>query len=87
MRAPIVTGARAMGKTAQILKLQCDRFNAAHPVGCKVSVLLDSGEQLETTTRSEAQVLSGHSAVIWLDGIMGCYLLNRVTPMVNGVLA
>ncbi len=69
------------------LQAQCDRFNAAHAIGCKVSVLLDSGEQRETTTRSEAQVLSGHSAVIWLTGITGCYLLDRVTPMVNGALA
>lgn len=69
------------------LQAQCDRFNATHSVGCKVSVLLDSGERRETATRSVAQVLSGHSAVIWLDGVTGCYLLDRVTPMVNGVPA
>ena len=34
--------------------------------------------KLRTRTRSEAQVLSGHSAVIWLDGVRGCYLLDRV---------
>ncbi|WP_374650281.1 hypothetical protein [Rhizorhabdus sp.] len=37
-----------------------------------------------TRTRSKAEVLSGHSAVIWLDGISGCYLLDRVTPIVEG---
>jgi hypothetical protein len=41
---------------------------------------VDGGEVRETITTSEAQVLSGHSAVIWLDGIRGCYLLDRVTP-------
>ncbi len=30
--------------------------------------------------RSDAQVLSGHSAVIWLENVSGCYLLDRVTP-------
>jgi len=69
------------------LQAQCDRFNAAHPVGRMVTVRLDSGELRETTTRSEAEVLSGHSAVIWLNGIRGCYLLDRVTPIVNGELA
>lgn len=60
------------------LQAQCDRFNEVNAVGCKVSIQLDSGEQRETTTRSEAQVLSGHSAVIWLDGVRGCYQLDRV---------
>jgi hypothetical protein len=44
-------------------------------------VLLDGGEVRETVTTSEAQVLSGHSAVIWLAGISGYYLLDRVTPL------
>ena len=65
------------------VKLQavCDKFNAAHEVGAAVTVQLDGGEVRETITISEAQVLSGHSAVIWLDGISGCYLLDRVTPV------
>lgn len=67
-----------------IKKLQaaCDKFNAVHQVGAAVTVLLDDGEVRETVTTSEAQVLSGHSAVIWLKGIRGCYELARVTPAV-----
>lgn len=58
------------------------RWNGAHEVGAKVFVRLDSGEQRETVTRSPAEVLSGHSAVIWLEGISGCYLLDRVRPAI-----
>jgi hypothetical protein len=63
------------------LQAACDKFNAAHQVGAAVTVQLDGGEERETVTTSEAQVLSGHSAVIWLKGISGCYLLERVTPI------
>lgn len=66
---------------AKKLKVACDSFNAAHQVGAAVSVELDSGEIRDTVTTSEAQVLSGHSAVIWLDGISGCYDLERVTAL------
>ena len=59
------------------------RWNAAHEIGAKVIVRLDSGETRETFTRGEAYVLSGHSAVISLEGISGCYLLDRVRPAVS----
>lgn len=67
--------------SAAQLQAACDKFNAAHEVGAAVTVQLDGGEVRETFTTSEAQVLSGHSAVIWLDGISGCYLLDRVTSV------
>ncbi len=66
--------------SAAHLQAACDKFNAANQVGAAVTVQLDGGEVRETITTSEAQVLSGHSAVISLDGIRGCYLLDRVTP-------
>lgn len=68
----------------QALQEQCDGFNARYPVGQRVTVRKDNGEGVSTTTRSRAEVLGGHSAVIWLEGISGCYLLNRVTPMTDG---
>jgi hypothetical protein len=63
------------------LQAQCEAFNAKYPVGHPVTVRRDNGEGLSTVTRSKAEVLSGHSAVIWLEGISGCYLLDRVTPI------
>ncbi len=72
---------RSLAKAGAQLQAACDKFNASHPVGAAVTVLLDGGEVRETVTTSEAQVLSGHSAVIWLQGISGRYLLERVTPV------
>ncbi len=63
------------------LQKQCDAFNAETPVGSEVRVRKDNGEVVLTTTTAEAQVLSGHTAVVWLDGIPGCYLLDRVSPV------
>lgn len=61
------------------LQAQCDAFNAAYPVGTRVMLQKDfSPAPIETRTRSEAQVLSGHTAVIWLEGVSGCYMLDRV---------
>ena len=72
---------RPARKSAAQLQAACDKFNAAHQVGASVSVKLDSGEVRETVTNSEAQVMGGHSAVIWLDGIRGCYDLERVKAL------
>jgi hypothetical protein len=62
------------------LQRDCDQFNAACPVGSVVNVRKDDGSTLETTTRSAAEVLSGRTPVVWLDGISGCYALDRVSP-------
>lgn len=70
---------RPTRKSAAQLQAACDKFNAAHQVGAAVSVKLDGGEVRETVTTSEAQVMGGHSAIIWLDGVRGCYDLERVT--------
>ena len=66
------------------LQRQCDAFNARYPVGQPVTVRKDGGEVVSTVTTSQAEVLSGHSSVIWLEGISGCYLLDRVTPVIGG---
>lgn len=70
-------GKLAASKLAK-LQAECDAWNAEHVIGTHVVLTRDDNVQLRTRTRSEAQVLSGHSAVIWLDGVSGCYLLNRV---------
>lgn len=56
----------------------CDAWNALHPIGTAVLVTRDDGSRTATVTRSEAEALSGHTPVIWLAGIRGCYLLERV---------
>lgn len=62
----------------QLIRQVAD-WNTAHPLpGVPVIVKLDDGTERATRTQSEAQILGGHSAVIWLDGISGAYSLNRV---------
>jgi hypothetical protein len=53
-------------------------WNATHHSGDRVTVRRDSGAVLHTTTRSEAQLSSNGRAVIFLEGIAGYYLLDRV---------
>jgi hypothetical protein len=55
-------------------------FNEKHPVGSSVTVIFDLGEKVETKVKFPAQVLSGHTAVVWLENISGCYNLDRVMP-------
>lgn len=54
------------------------QWNEAHAVGTIVVVRKDDGSKVTTRTRSEAWVLGGHSAVVQLEGIAGCYALERV---------
>jgi len=55
-----------------------ENWNLKHPVGTKVTVTKDDGTVIDSETTSEAQVLGGHTPVIWLEGIRGCYALDRV---------
>lgn len=57
---------------------RCDEWNSMHKVGTAVLLTLDNGDEKLTKTRSEAWVLSGHTAVIQVDGVAGCYALERV---------
>lgn len=64
------------------MQAECDAFNAKHAVGADVFVKLDGvDEPFRTKTQSAAQILSGHSAVIWLENVSGCYLLDRVSAV------
>ena len=68
-------------RSLKSLQAECNKFNSVVAVGDDVVVKLDGvDEPFPTKTKSEAQVLSGHSAVIWLENVSGCYLLDRVTP-------
>jgi hypothetical protein len=66
-------------KTEAQLQAQCDAWNAAHPEGTLVAFeeVRGEGETHRGKSTSEAQVLSGHSAVIWLEGKRGCVMLDH----------
>jgi hypothetical protein len=80
-RLPLGSGSVTARPDAAALQRQCDAFNARCPIGTEVALRMDCGDIVHTTTRTAAQVLSGHSAVIWLDKISGCYSLDRVAPI------
>lgn len=63
------------------LQRRCDTFNAAHPIGTRVRYFHVIGERKNSKvykTRTIAQVLSGHTAVIWLEGKPGCVCLDAI---------
>ena len=67
-----------MQESIEVMKSKVEVFNQKHPVGSVVTVIKDIGEKVVTKVRHPAEVLSGHTAVVWLDGISGAYVLNRV---------
>lgn len=69
--------------TAAQLQKQCDKWNAKSPIGTTVAFeeIVGRGETFRGKSSSEAQVMGGHSAVIWLDGKSGCVDLEHCTAV------
>lgn len=57
-------------------------WNSKYPIGTDVIYERALGPALCTTTRSAAQVLAGHTAVIFVEGVSGCVRLDCVRPRV-----
>jgi len=57
---------------------QCDRWNADNPEGTEVTLERDNGTIQHTKTRSAAYVCNSGYAVIFLEGVSGYYILERV---------
>lgn len=60
---------------------QVREWNETFPIGIPVKVELDGGNEFNTVTTTEAQMLGEHTAVIWVQGNESCYLLERVRPL------
>lgn len=60
------------------LQSECDEFNANIKIGDEVILTRPDGSELNTRVGYEASVLSGHTAIVWLDGIRGCVKLSHV---------
>ena len=64
-------------------KLVAD-WNAAHPVGTPVTryelVRPRGGKTSETTTRSQAWLVGGHTAVVLVDGWSGGVMVEALVP-------
>lgn len=61
-------------------------FNAAVKVGDTVEYweVVSMGEPVHYQTESEAEVLGGHTAVVWLKGKRGCVALSHCKPVPHG---
>lgn len=64
-------------------------FNKSFPVGTHVRYWTFDRHGLGkvSTTRSVASVLSGHTAVVWVEGEAGCIALSHVEPFIGGATA
>ncbi|WP_437224955.1 hypothetical protein SH661x_001929 [Planctomicrobium sp. SH661] len=71
---------RGLKSEAQLQQI-VDRFNRDYPVGTKLQLRKDTG-WIETTVRDPAEVMSGHSAVAWFEGVSGAYSIedDRIRP-------
>ena len=70
------------------LEQEVAAFNRRFSVGDPVDYyeVVESGEVQRLTTRSDAQILSGHTAVVWLNGKSGCVACSHcfMPPGVGG---
>jgi hypothetical protein len=78
---PPQAGARQKGKSQAALEAQCQRFNESHPIGAEVwyHPVIGRPECAKWKTASKAYVMSGHTAVVFLEGFRGCVALDALT--------
>jgi hypothetical protein len=68
---------------AKKAQAEVDAWNRQHQPGALVYLTKDDGTMHETRTTTNAQLLGGHSAVVWLFGFPGCWALHRVTAVAS----
>jgi hypothetical protein len=59
----------------------CDDFSAAHPISSTIKVwpgAINEKPPVEVIVQSEAQILGGHTPVVYVSGGHGCIVLNHV---------
>jgi hypothetical protein len=67
----------------KMLALQVENWNLKYPVGTEVEYhpVIGEPEHRVRKTRSVAEVLSGHTAVVWLEQERGCVALDACVPV------
>jgi len=65
-------------KTEDQLQTQIDTFNEIHPIRSIVYIELDSHKVIQAIIVNKASILNRHTAVVWVNVLKGCYLLDRV---------
>lgn len=78
---PYKSYANPASRASLALQSEVDRFNKANAVGTLVRYwkMDREGEPSgQGKTRTQAQVLSGHTAVVWIEGCSGCVAISHV---------
>lgn len=72
-----------MKRETRRASIRATLWNKAHPVGTAVRYWtgVRVGEGCVGTTRSHADVLGGHTAVVWVTGHSACIALTHVEPL------
>lgn len=76
-------------RTELIEAVAAAEFNERHPVGTRVIAypgfrpedIAEDVPRIDTTTRSRATVLGGHTAVVWVVGHSACIALTHIDPV------
>jgi len=65
------------------LERLCMNWNGTYPIGTEVEYhsVIGSPKHIVTRTRTGAYVLSGHTAVLFVEGVSGCVALEAVEPV------
>lgn len=68
---------------------RCRQWNATYPIGAEVEYhsVIGTDRHVLTRTNSVAYVLSGHTAVCFVDGAIGCVALDTLVPVNNRRIA
>lgn len=73
-------------QTQKRLQAEVEAFNTRVPLGAEVDYFEYEGAPLvRYKTRTEAQILSGHTAVVWLAGKSGCVCVGHCIPVTPAV--
>lgn len=73
------------GPTGDAAQTAVDIWNATVPVGTEVRYWrgFRPGPAIRSRTRTPAEVLSGHTAVVWVEGESSCIALSHVTKQLE----
>jgi hypothetical protein len=72
--------------TRHQLQLACDRFNATYKPGDEITVytgLIGESPRI-ARIRCPAEILGGHTPVVWVEGVAGCVALTHTAPAPGG---
>lgn len=71
--------------TQRAAQMLVDAWNELHPIGTSVRYWpgFREGDGKTGRTRSTAQLLGGHTPVVWVEGATGSIALTHVDPAVS----